>query len=81
MKATIDLPEALLEETRNAAERHGWSVKLVFEESLRAFLQNEKLQSAESAFRLNHTVVNGERFPAMSFSQMLDATGPNRFSE
>ncbi len=81
MKATIDLPENLLTEVKAAAGRRGWTVRLVFEESLRAFLQNEEIAGKKEAFRLGHTVVQGREFPGMTFAEMLEATGPNRLPE
>ena len=78
MKTTVDLPENLLTEVRAAAERRGWTVRVVFEESLRAFLQREEASIRDEPFRLAHTVVHGREFPGMSFTQMLEATDPNR---
>jgi hypothetical protein len=79
VKTTVDLPENLLTEVRAAAERRGWTVRVVFEESLRAFLQQEEISDRHQPFRLAHTVVQGQEFPAMSFTQMLEATDSNRF--
>jgi metal-responsive CopG/Arc/MetJ family transcriptional regulator len=81
MKTTVDLPENLLAEVRATAERRGWNVRVVFEESLRAFLQQEELRERKPSFRLAHTVVGGDKFPDLTFSEMLQATMPDRFSE
>ena len=78
MKTTVDLPENLLAEVRAEAERRGWTVRVVFEESLRAFLQREHQPGSKPQFRLAHTVVQGREFPGMNFSEMLDATDPSR---
>ena len=81
MKTTIDLPETLLEEVRAVADRRGWTVRVVFEESLRAFIQQEELRATTKPFRLAHTVVKGRKFPSMSFAEMLEATAPDRLPE
>ena len=81
MKTTIDLPETLLADVRAAAERRGWTVRVVFEESLREFVEREQSKAATEPFRLAHTVVRGSEFPAMSFAQMLEATDPDRLSD
>lgn len=78
MKTTVDLPENLLTEVRTAARRRGWTVRVVFEESLRAFLRQDEASVLNQPFRLAHTVVPGREFPGMSFTQMLEATDPNR---
>jgi hypothetical protein len=78
MKTTVDIPQNLLTEVRAAAERLGWTVRVVFEESLRAFLQQEEASARNQPFRLAHTVVQGREFPGMSFTQMLEATDPDR---
>jgi len=78
MKTTVDLPEALLEEVRAVASRRGWTVRVVFEESLRAFVQQQDLGAEKQPFRLAHTVVRGKAFPAMSFNEMLQATALDR---
>ncbi len=77
MKTTIDLPENLLAEVRETAERRGWNVRVVFEESLRAFLDREA-PGASQPFRLAHTIVGGASFPDMSFAEMLETTDPDR---
>jgi metal-responsive CopG/Arc/MetJ family transcriptional regulator len=81
MKATVDLPENLLSEVRDAADKRGWTVRVVFEESLRAFLDRDAAAQKAEPFRLAHTVVQGSEFPAMTFGEMLDASGPDRWSE
>ncbi len=81
MKATVDISENLLNEVREAAERRGWTVRVMFEESLRAFLDREDMREERAPFRLAHTVVRGGEAPAMSFAEMLEATGPNRLGE
>ena len=81
MKTTVDLPEALLAEVRDVAERRGWTVRVVFEESLRAFLQQQKTETEVKPFKLAHTAVGGGEFPDMTFTQMLEATNPDRRSE
>jgi hypothetical protein len=78
MKTTIDLPENLLAEVRLEAERRGWTVRILFEESLRAFLHTDGSTRKTQPFRLAHTVVRGHEFPALSFAEMLEATTPNR---
>jgi hypothetical protein len=81
VKTTVDLPEDLLAEVRAKAEQRGWTVRLVFEESLRAFLQQEQAPLNQPPFRLAHTVVQGDEFPGMTFAQMLEATAPDRLPE
>jgi metal-responsive CopG/Arc/MetJ family transcriptional regulator len=81
MKTTIDLPETLLAEVRAVAEKRGWTVRVVFEESLRAFVQQEETRAKSKPFRLAHTVVKGRTFPSMSFAEMLQATAPDRLPE
>lgn len=80
MKTTVNLPDSLLAEVHEAAERRGWTVRVVFEESLRAFLREES-PVPKPAFRLAHTVVSGDAFPSMNFGEMLAATDPNRLGE
>ena len=77
MKTTVDLPETLLEEVRIVAGQRGWTVRVVFEESLRAFL-NQNPPTLPTAFRLDHTIVGGNQAPDMTFSEMLAETDPNR---
>jgi hypothetical protein len=79
MKTTVDLPATLLSEVRAAADKRGWTVRVVFEESLRAFLEREDVRSTPEPFRLAHTVIQGREFPAMSFAEMLGATSPDRW--
>lgn len=81
MKATIDLPESLLNEVRTAAQRKGWTVRVLFEESLRTFLASEAAAGTPEPFTLRHSVVHGETAPAMTFSEMLEVSGVNRRSE
>jgi predicted transcriptional regulator len=81
MKTTVDLPDTLLAEVRAVAERRGWTVRVVFEESLRAFVQQEEVRARRQPFRLAHTIVKGRKFPEMSFAEMLEATAPNRLPE
>lgn len=80
MKATIDLPESLLSEARSLAERRGWTVRVVFEESLRAFIENEAKREAAPPFRLQHTIVGGDGLaqPGMTFAEMLETSGIDR---
>ena len=79
MKTTVDLPDALLAEVREVAERRGWMVKTVFEESLRRFLDNSAEKAPPEPFKLRHTVVQGESWPDMSFAEMLEMTNPSRW--
>lgn len=79
MKATVDLAPELLADARAAAARRGWTVRVVFEESLRAFLQNEEAAFPKAPFQLGHTIVKGERAPDMTFQEMLDASDLNRW--
>ncbi len=51
---------------------------MVFEESLRAFLQQDESSTKPEPFRLAHTVVRGVEFPDMTFADMLEATNPGR---
>jgi metal-responsive CopG/Arc/MetJ family transcriptional regulator len=81
MKTTVDLPEALLEEVRDVADQRGWTVRVVFEESLRAFLERQKTEAESQPFTLAHTIVGGSELPDLSFAQMLEATDPDRRSE
>ena len=80
MKTTVDLPEGLLNDVRSEAERRGWTVRVVFEESLRAFLERDAAANASVPFVLRHTVVHGEAEPAMTLAAMLEVTGINRRS-
>ena len=80
MKTTIDLPETLLVDARAAAERRGWTVRVVFEESLRQFLQNDATSQKADLFQLSHTIVGGDPAPVMSFSEMLELTNPGRLT-
>ena len=41
----------------------------------------EELRERKPSFRLAHTVVGGDKFPDLTFSEMLQATMPDRFSE
>ncbi len=80
MKTTIDLPQALLDEARAAAAQRGWTVRLIFEQSLRSFLARESAGSPAAPFRLQHTVVKGKGLvnPGLSFAGMLEQSGINR---
>ena len=80
MKTTIDLPQALLEDARAAAAQRGWTVRLIFEQSLRSFLARESAESPAAPFRLQHTVVKGKGLvnPGLSFASMLEQSGVNR---
>ena len=77
MKATIDLPENLLAEARIAARNRGWTVRALFEESLRSFLDAEP-PGRGAPFRLRHRIVKGKEAPTMSFAEMLEASGVDR---
>ncbi len=81
MKTTVDLPEELLAGIRAVAERRGWNVRVVFEESLRAFLAQDELSANRAPFRLAHTIVHGTEFPDLTFAEMLGQTSPDRLSE
>jgi metal-responsive CopG/Arc/MetJ family transcriptional regulator len=81
MKTTIDLPETLLAEVRAVADRRGWTMRVVFEESLRAFVHQEESRAKIKPFRLAHSVVKGRKFPSMSFAEMIEATAPDRLPE
>ena len=81
MKTTVDLPETLLAEIRALAERRGLTVRAVFEESLRAFVQQEESRPKSKTFGLAHRVVKGSKFPSMRFAKMLKATAPDRMPE
>ena len=78
MKTTVDLPENFLAEVRAAAQRRGWTVDVVIEESIRTFLRQEATPAGQQPFRLAHTVVQGQEFPDMTFADMLEATAPDR---
>lgn len=80
MKTTVDLPEALLAEVRAAAKRRGWTVRVMFEESLRAFLDGERGRAPAAPSRLEHTIVTGKgpANPALTFAEMLEISGINR---
>ena len=58
--------------------QRGWITRMVFEESLRAFLQQDESSTKPEPFRLAHTVVRGVEFPDMTFADMLEATNPGR---
>ena len=77
MKTTIDLPPSLVSEAKIAARQRGWTVRVLFEESLRAFLQAENQVNPEP-FRLEHSIVHGEGAPALTFAEMLETSGINR---
>lgn len=83
MKTTVDLPEALLAEVRAAARRRGWAVRVMFEQSLRAFLDSERGRAPVAPNRLEHTIVTGDGpvNPAWTFSEMLEISGINRTTE
>lgn len=83
MKTTVDLPEALLAEVRAAAKRRGWTVKVMFEESVRAFVNSERVRAPATPGRLEHTIVTGEgpANPALTFAEMLEISGINRTIE
>ncbi len=77
MKTTIDLPSHLLSEVKIAARQRGWTVRVLFEESLRAFLQ-AKTGTSPEPFRLEHRIVDGQGAPTMTLSEMLETSGINR---
>ena len=77
MKTTIDLPNHLLSEVKIAARQRGWTVRVLFEESLRAFLQ-AKTGIVPEPFRLEHRIVDGAAAPTMTFAEMLETSGINR---
>jgi len=72
VETTVDLPESLLEEVRLVAERRGWTLKTVFEESLRNFVEMEELRKDAPLFRLQHTIVTGKKPPSMTFAEMIE---------
>ncbi len=80
MKTTIDLPQSLLDDARAAAAQRGWTVRLIFEQSLRSFLARESAESSAAPFRLQHTVVKGKGLvnPGISFAEILEQSGVNR---
>lgn len=80
MKTTVDLPETLLAEVREAAERRNWTVRMVFEESLRSFLEREQTGMPSARYRLEHTIVTGKGpvNPGMTLAEMLEISGINR---
>lgn len=80
MKTTIDLPQNLLDHARTAAERRGWTVRLLFEESLRSFLERESSETSSAPFRLKHTIVKGKGLvnPGLSFAEILEQSGVDR---
>jgi hypothetical protein len=78
MKTTVDLPANLLDEARDAAQRRGWTIRVVFEESLRAFLEADARQAKAAPLRLRHTIVKGTAVPEMTFAEMLEASGIDR---
>ena len=77
MKTTIDLPPSLVSEAKIAARLRGWTVRVLFEESLRAFLQAENRAPSEP-FRLEHRIVGGVTPNDMTFAEMLETSGINR---
>lgn len=81
MKTTVDLPETLLAEARAVAERRGWTVRVVFEESLREFIQRDASTPVPTSFLLAHSIAGGENPPAMTFNEMLELTNPSRLPE
>jgi hypothetical protein len=81
MKTTIDLPEGLLKEVRTAVRRRGWTVRALFEESLRAFPERENAAGEAAPFELRHTVVEGEAELSMTFAEMLEVSGINRIPQ
>ena len=78
MKTTIDLPETLIAHAKALAEYRGWTVRTVFEESLRAFIERAGDTRGMKPFRLAHTIVRGKEYPKMTFSEMLAATDLSR---
>ena len=60
--------------------QRGWTVRLIFEQSLRSFLGRESAESPAAPFRLQHTVVKGKGLvnPGLSFASMLEQSGVNR---
>lgn len=80
MKATIDLPESLLAEVREVADRKGWKVKTVFEASLRQFVDREQAVPSKP-FKLKRTTVKGESWPDLTFAEMLQMTDPDRLKD
>ena len=80
MKTTVDLPNQLLDDVRLAAERRGWTVRVLFEESLRSFLEGEAAEGPKAPFKLQHTIVKGNGLvnPGQSFAGMLAMSGIDR---
>lgn len=83
MKTTVDLSESLLASVRELAQRRGWTVKVVFEESLRAFLEREAASTPHPPPALQHTIVYGKGLvdPSLTFAQQLELSGSDRLPE
>lgn len=79
MKTTVELPDDLLTRAKSFARRRGWTVKLVLEESLRAYLDRDAPEAGKT-FRLRHATVDGQGLqdPSMSFEDMLALANPAR---
>ena len=75
------MPEGILKGVRMAATRRGWTVRGLFEESLRAFPEHENVQGKAAPFELRHTVVGSEAAPSMTFAEMLEVSGINRIPQ
>jgi len=74
MKTTVELPDALMAEARDLAKRKGWTVKVVLEESLRAFLDKEKSAPPTTPFVWNPVTVKGQGLqnPNLTFAEILE---------
>ena len=81
MKATVDLPESVLAEVREVARQRGWNVRVVFEESLRQFLEKERSAAGAKPYRLRHSPVRGKANPGLTFEEMLAVSGIDRLPE
>jgi len=76
MKTTVELPDALYRDVRAWAAQHGWTVRIVLEESLRQFLGKQQAGGAAGAPAWRPVVFDGEglQTPGMTFREMLEAT-------
>jgi hypothetical protein len=81
MKTTVEIPDALLEESRKLAVREGTTVKALIEEGLRRLLAERKKRAS---FRLRKATFKGNglqpQAAGASWDQLRDAVYEGRGS-
>ena len=69
MKTTIEISDTLLEQAKTLSSERGWTMRMVFEESLRSYLAKQTART--KPFRFRPHVVKGRGLqPGIEWSQL-----------